>query len=269
MGTEAFDHPIENINVSEQDNVSKIEHSLPISAQTDLNRIRKIGLKRLQSTASYILLPKPDTTNASNAISVRTCCGIGHRLCYNIPTFVYAAQHSRHMHWTNVSWSVLFNDTDNIKDSDGAVQEELYGNDFPMNWLDNTPKYFKGVMPKPGTPYNSYADCFCDLFGMPLGQSVVQSPHENLSPSVLSFLTSICEQLGFHKKEWRHVNLFLTLNATLYSMELLENKRQARNISVFVASDNPNVRLWLHNHVPLSWNVIQPEKKVPKPASGV
>jgi hypothetical protein len=203
---------------------------------------------------------------------------------------VYAVQHSRlvYSRWADVSWSVLFNDTDNIKASSGPVEREHYDNGYPSNWIDGIPEYPRGVMPKRGTAYDSYADRFLQLFDMPLGHSIIRSLHENLSPSVLSFLTSIREQsylselhLCVHmregnnetgdwaEKEWRHVDLVSTLNATLYSMELLANKQNVRNVSVFVASDNPHSRLWLHDRVPSSWNVIEPEKKIAKPDSGV
>ncbi|KAL7501971.1 hypothetical protein ACHAWX_000418 [Stephanocyclus meneghinianus] len=157
--------------------------------------------------------------------------------------------HSRlvYSRWTDISWSVLFNDTDNIKATSGAIEREHYDNDYPISWSNDFPEYPKGAMPKKRTAYNSYADRFIGLFDMPLGHSIIRSLHENLSPSVLSFLTNIREQScmsEFHlcvhiqegsnvkgdwaEKLWRHVDLVSILNATLYSMELLAHKKQCK-----------------------------------------
>lgn len=255
-------------------------------AKTNIQQ-RIIGYQRLRPKATYLALPPP--TNTTHPVSVGACCGIGHRLCFNIPTFVYAVQHERPIYavWNDISWPTLFNDTVNIKASTSYAPEH-YDNGYPGNWLEGIPEYAKAVMPTPGTSYAQYSNHFPLLFDMPLAQSIVHSLQSSLSATVLSFLSSIREQsylselhLCAHIREgnnetgdwegktWRHIDLHSVLNATLFAMEDVAEKRNANNVTVFVASDNVDSRKWFEDHVKSGWSVVQPTKVIEKPESGV
>lgn len=260
----------------------KVHHHILTSIQQQ----RNIGYKRLCPNTSYIPLPAP--TNVSHPVSVGACCGIGHRLSLNIPTFVHAIHHRRPIFavWSDVSWNALFNDTAYIKSST-TITSEYYGNGYPSLWLEGIPDHEKGVI-KRGTAYDRYTKAPPLLFDMPLAQSIIHSLQKSLSPSVLSFLTSIREQSylselhfcahvregnnetgDWQSKSWRHMDLLSTLNSTLYSMQGVAKKQNAHNVTVFIASDNVNSRSWFQENVPLDWNVIHPAREVEKPESGV
>ena len=255
-----------------------------VSTNTKLQS-RNIGYERLKPKANYLVLPPP--TN-NTPVSTGACCGIGHRLVYNILTFVYSIHQLRPVHvaWSDVPWSALFNDTIHIHASN-EKEREHYDNGFPKLWNDGV-TYGWVAMPEEGTSHGHYKKVFQLLFDMPLAHSIAKSLQDNLSSLVLSFLTSIREQsylselhLCVHvregnnetgdwgKKSWRHIDLSSTLNATLSSMEHLAKSRNASNVSVFVASDNNDSRKWFQDHVVSTWTVIQPQKILDKPESGV
>jgi hypothetical protein len=52
-------------------------------------------------------------------------------------------------------------------------------------------------------------------------------------------------------------------------MEDVAEKRNANNVTVFVASDNVDSRKWFEDHVKSGWSVVQPTKVIEKPESGV
>eukprot|EP00956_Cyclotella_meneghiniana_P020692 scaffold36844_cov42-Cyclotella_meneghiniana.AAC.1 len=52
-------------------------------------------------------------------------------------------------------------------------------------------------------------------------------------------------------------------------MTELARKRNAHNVTVFIASDNVNSRSWFQENVPVNWNVIHPAHELEKPESGV
>ena len=250
-----------------------------------LFKVNNAGYERLKPKASYVTLPLP--TN-STPVSVGACCGIGHRLCFNIPSFVYAVSHSRPVNavWRDVPWEALFNDTIYIKASVNR-STEYYENGYPSTWLENVAEYPMANM-VPGTSFGQYLKQFPLLFDMPLAQSIIHSLQDNLSSKVLSFLSGIREQTyvselhlcahiregnnetgDWQVKAWRHIDLQSTLNATLTSMNKLAEERNASKVTVFVASDNDDSRRWFRDHVASSWHVIEPNKTVSKPESGV
>lgn len=225
-------------------------------------QLRKTNYERLRPQSACLSLPEP--TNLTHPVSVGACCGIGHRLCFNLPTFVWAIQHGHpiSVSWPDVSWGVLFKDTPNIKSSN-VRENDHYDNGYPPDWLEGIPEYTKAAMPTPGTSFAQYNNQFPLLFDMPLAQSLVRMLQCSLSATVLSFLHSICEQSlmselhlcahvregnnetgDWESKTWRHVDLYSTLNSTLSSMQTMANARNASNVTVFIASDNPNSRPW-------------------------
>jgi len=52
-------------------------------------------------------------------------------------------------------------------------------------------------------------------------------------------------------------------------MRSFAEKRNATNVSVFVASDSTKARPWLEANVPAEWTVVKPGKELPRPESGV
>jgi hypothetical protein len=219
-------------------------------------------------------------------VSFGACCGIGHRLTRNIPTIVYASSQSRvvNANWHDIHWNVLFNDTEHVKA--GHKTSEHYGNAIPRDW------YGSSVPQRPkqqSTTYDQYDPSMKHIFDMPLGQAVVKSMRNSLSPLVMSFLSPLREQYsksGLHmcthvregnnemgdwaNKKWRHLDLMPILSGTLAAMQHFAQERGITNaVTLFVASDNHIVREWFRGHISESWTVISPGKIVPPPESGV
>lgn len=245
----------------------------------------------------YMKLPKPNLTLAP--LSFGACCGIGHRLSRNIPTIIYGISQRRliYANWKDISWNIIFNNTDNVIGSKTRMREH-YPNSFPGMWKNSSmTQHKKGVMPSgETTSYTYFSGNMKDLFDMPLAQSVIKSLRDALSPLVLSFLTPIREQMynsdltlcvhvregnnetgDWVRKKWRHIDFAKTLNATLSTMNefVLEKSSTTKfgkphlNVSIFVASDNLNARTWFEENANHNWTVIKPGKELPRPENGV
>lgn len=203
-----------------------------------LLRTPELGHERLD-----LGLPAPK--NLDRPVSVGACCGIGHRLSFNLLTFVWAVHQGSPISvaWPDVSWSVLFNDTPNIKASTER-EIEHYDNGYPAGWLEGIPGFPKAEMPCSDTSYDPYNDKFALLFDMPLAQSIVRMLQDSLSSHVLSFLNPIrakavtselhlCAHIregngetgDWQEKTWRHIDLISTLHATLASMEEMARRQ--------------------------------------------
>ncbi|KAL7531109.1 hypothetical protein ACHAWF_003631 [Thalassiosira exigua] len=239
--------------------------------------------------SNQIALPLPNAS--APPISFSGCCGIGHRLARNIPTMVYAISHSRPLHanWKDdVEWSVLFNDTEQIKE--GPPAKEHYANGFPLNWTSSPIAWHEKVDPQGDkyTAYHYYEESIRTAFEMPLAQSIVKSLSDNLSSLVLSFLQPMRQQYAksdlhlcvhvregnnetgdWERKKWRHIELLPTLNATLGSMKRFATKKSAQRVSVFVASDNKRSRTWFEENSPEGWHIVKPARELPRPEQGV
>ncbi|KAL3803343.1 hypothetical protein HJC23_009307 [Cyclotella cryptica] len=271
-----------------------------INAPLNIERIghlsRDAGIERLRSKGKYLSLPLRDTNRTLAPITAQgRTAGIGHRLYHNIIVFIYGISRSRlvFVHWEEVSWAVVFNDTYYVKAQLGEDAEERYLNSLPDGWLDSIPPWPKGVMPRDGTSFDEYnrhdaAPYATTLIDMPLGHSVVKLLHDSIAPAVLSFLSPIREEsylselhLCVHIREgnkepgvwssrtWRHIHLSSILLQTLHSMVSFANKKNATNVSVFIASDSPKARPWFQNYAPPSWKIIRTGKEMAKPESGV
>lgn len=255
----------------------------------------------------YIHLPTPHSNFP--AISTGACCGIGHRITFNIASMVYAISNYQlvNVNWTDIEWNALFYDTPQIKQ--GPRQEEHYDNGYPEEWR-NSPLAKTGPRQQPinASSYDQYGESHKEIFDMPLAQSILKSLSNNLSSRVLSFLDPMRNQYaskqhrsgGLHLcahiregnnetgdwkgKEWRHIDLHGILNSTLAGMKdyvfsttgngnesatYKMNRFKKPKVSVFVASDNKIARPWFESHVPNNWHVIKPGKYLPRPETGV
>lgn len=240
----------------------------------------------------YIQLPIPNSP--LSPVSLGACCGIGHRFIMNIRTIVYAVSNFRlvYANWTNgdATWNDIFNNTANIVQ--GPITEEFYPNECPPNW-NNSSLAYQNILDDDhvrATPYYYYGDVGAHmLFEMPLAQSIVKILSDNLSPRVLSFLNPLRDQYSksdlhlcahvrggnnetgdWEGKKWRHVDVFSTLNKTLVSMKsFAETRKDAKVVSVFVASDMENARPWFEANAPDNWHIVKPGKVIPRPETGV
>ncbi|KAL7526062.1 hypothetical protein ACHAXR_001295 [Thalassiosira sp. AJA248-18] len=243
-------------------------------------------IKSNEDGTTYIQLPLPNAS--APPISFNGCCGIGHRLARNIPTMVYAVSHSRpvNANWTHdVEWNVLFNNTANIKQGPKSPHENYMN--YPTNWNHSSLARHEPIAPQGRvTAYHRYGHDVQQLFEMPLAQSIVKSLYDNLSSLVLSFLEPMREQYAdlhicvhiregnnetgdWKRKKWRHMDLMPILNMTLGSMRNFTDHKNAKKVSLFVASDTKKARPWFEDNVPKDWHVVKPAKELPRPDSGV
>ena len=238
------------------------------------------------NVSNYLQLPAPD--HSLPALSLGGCCGIGHRLARNVPSMIYGINRRRriHMDYNDVKWRELFHDTENI--IDGPRTPDFHGNGFPQDWYLNTTST-RPPMPA-GTAHDRYDSVSRQLFHMPIAHSIAKTLSEYLSPLVLSFLLPLRSQYAseyntlhlcshiregnnetgdWKGKTWRHIDTHHTSNSTLSSMIAFAKGRGATGGTIFVASDNSDVRPWFEQHAPKGWKVVAPTKFLPRPETGV
>ena len=243
---------------------------------------------------TYMQIPLPNTSLPS--FSFAACCGIGHRLSFNIPAAVYATSNLRvvHANWGDIKWNVLFNDTRQI--IQGSLAEENFENTVPpgrwwaLAWTETMEeKWSNGWSNQlPSTSYGYYSEDMKILMELPLGQAIVKTLAQNLSPLVLSFLTPmrgqsidsdlhLCTHVregnsetgDWKAKRWRHFDLFPVLNSTLVHMDMFARSRNATKVSVFVASDNKKAFSWFEENISANWNMVKPVRTLSRPETGV
>jgi hypothetical protein len=258
--------------------------------------------ERAKWKGHYINLPIPNSTKT--AISTGACCGIGHRMTLNLASMIYGISNERlvYVNWDDIKWNTLFNDTDQIKQGNGTVEKDHYGNCYPIEW-NEAPLAKAGPRKQPNdsSSYDQYSDNEMKaIFDMPLAQSIMKSLSDNLSLLVLSFLDPMRDQYAsssihmcahvrqgnnesgdWEEKEWRHIDFNYVLNSTLAGMKhyyaaVVEGKNDSSSrslfpdkVSVFVASDNEMTMPWFEEHIPTNWHMVKPAKLLPRPESGV
>ena len=235
------------------------------------------------------------------------CCGIGHRLCRNIPTLVFANQQKRHVKiwWADVPWSTLFKETDYVTQGGRgkglalAKKRKLYfANSFPGAWTggSNTTVHHRRHHV---TTLDRYGEIE-DLFDNQHAVATMVLLRDALSSLVLSFLNPIRAQLNhvrnnnsnnsiqnhisicihiregnnetgdWQRKKERHISLESVLVSTRNAIQsLILSPRNVTHASIYVASDNPLVRLWFQENSPCEWTIIKPGKLNPMPEQGV
>jgi len=125
---------------------------------------------------------------------------------------------------------------------------------------------------------------------MPIAHSIAKTLAENLTPMVLSYLLPLRSQYStklkslhlcshiregnneigdWKDKPWRHIDVLHTTNVTLHSMMTFAKSLEVREGTIFVASDNVDVRPWFEEHAPPGWKVVLPPKTTPLPETGV
>lgn len=242
-----------------------------------------------KNSSHYFKLPAPNPLLP--AVSLGGCCGIGHRLTRNLPAMIYGINRRRriHMNYIDVKWRELFHDTENI--IDGPRTPDFHGNGFPRDWHLNTTSLVSSRPPMPaGTAHDRYDSVQRQLFHMPIAHSIAKALSESLSPLVLSFLLPLRSQYAtqyntlhlcshiregnnesgdWKGKTWRHIDTHHTSNSTLSSMMAFAKGRGATRGTIFVASDNSDVRPWFEQHAPVGWKVVAPTKFLPRPETGV
>ena len=246
--------------------------------------LTKRGTRQQRPATVYMPLPPPLKSNG--LISFGGCCGIGHRLLWNLPAIVYGITRKTLLvaAWNDVKWDRLFNDTPWIVA--GGLQ---LNNSFPKDWFDSPLAWREKIGPmRKGTPYERYGQESRYLFEMGLAWSVVNMLRDNLSPLVRSFLDPMREQYqdselhlcthirqgnnetgDWEMKKWRHIDFQTVANATLTSMRRDAEASGATKVTVFVASDSDNARPWFEARIPEGWKLVRPGRVLPKPESGV
>jgi hypothetical protein len=249
--------------------------------------------------ANMIQLNTPSTNLAP--ISFGACCGIGHRLSRIIPTIVYANRQSQNAYaaWTDVPWSALFNDTDFVQEGYKQNATYHYGNSHPRDWGGQK----RIINRTTGTVFDRYGVSMCQAVDMPVVQALLVSMRDSLTPLVLSYLDPVRRQTHAHEweaamdqnshhvkvcahirhgnnetgdwagKTWRHIDLESVLQGTRSAMNEFvlgtAAKKRSPHVSVFVASDNADVRPWFETNLPKGWKLIKPTRELPKPDNGV
>jgi len=256
-----------------------------------LTNVATAGRRREPKEKFSNCLELPAPNHSLPALSLGGCCGIGHRLTRNLPAMIYAVNRRRriHMDYDDVKWRELFHDTETIKD--GPRTSEFHGNGFPQDWHLNTTSLVSSRPPIcPGTAHDRYDSVQRQLFHMPIAHSIAKRLGESLTPLVLSYLLPLRRQYStetntlhlcahvregnneigdWKDKTWRHVDILHTSNSTLRSMMTFAKSRGAMGGTIFVASDNNNVRPWFEQHAPTGWKVVIPTKALPRPEAGV
>ena len=236
------------------------------------------------------------------------CCGIGHRLSRVVPSIVYANRQRRKakIYWPDVGWNILFDNNEYFEASfEGQTSSSWQKadelglsilNDAPQGWspyIDRskfvvTKTIFDKYRAKEQWVENPW------IFG------VLIQMKRSLSPLVLSFLTSIREGLQSNKdqggvsicihirhgnaekgdwqnKKHRHIDIDDVENKTISTMKAFVREKNATNVSVFIASDNTDIRprferkLYLsqdQSEENISWNILKP-KEIERPKEGV
>ena len=77
----------------------------------------------------------------------------------------------------------------------------------------------------------------------------MNSPIYQICTSVHTQREANNETGDWQTKSCRQIDLLITLNSTLRSMEEVVREKNASNISVFIASDNPCSRYWFEGNV--------------------
>jgi len=245
------------------------------------------------------IIPLNPINGSLSAVYTDGCCGIGHRLGRVVPTLVWANRMGRKAHvvWIDIPWGALFNDTEYVS-SEGEMrdagwneaekQELLVRNEAPKHWAgEGNEKRYEST----GTVFDRYD--IPQVFDDELMTSMLVSMRDSLSPLVRSYLDSVRAQLNkatdsndhvtlcthvrqgnnetgdWEDKTWRHIDVKAVLNSTRSAMESFVRSSNATMASVYVASDNAEVRPWFGANIPKHWNLVQPEKFMPKPENGV
>ena len=240
--------------------------------------------------ANQVLSSDATTQSFSNLppISIGACCGIGHRLSFNLKALVYAALHDRQVVsvWRDVPWSALFDDCNRVVTGTQFL-EEHYGNDSPKAWLgDSVGNVKESELARALNRTGAVSDLYKDarlLFDNEIAWSVVADLQASLSPSVKRLLeerrkeyrqTHLCAHFRFgnnetgdwEKKKWRQVTKpEIVMDNTLKAMLRFAAGDDA---SVFLASDTPKTRVWFENNAPQAWKVVR-GIEVELPESGV
>jgi hypothetical protein len=224
-------------------------------------------------------------------LSFGACCGLGHRITRNIPTLVFAMRRNRHAYacWDDVPWSVLFNDTAHI--TEGKRQKESHDNGYPGDWAPESAQRL--VQSVDSEVWSSYGRDMQLLFHLKEAWEIVTLLRNSLSTRVLHKMspnrqgyrqTHVCAHFRFGnnetgdwmRKTWRHISSpNQVMNATLQAMVDFVNKRSwdpndRNGVSVFIASDTPNIGWWFKENAPSNWHILSPENvAMDLPTNGV
>mmetsp|Transcript_19377 Transcript_19377/g.23857 ORF Transcript_19377/g.23857 Transcript_19377/m.23857 type:complete len:405 (+) Transcript_19377:1599-2813(+) len=264
----------------------------------------------LELRALRIINPINDTLHP---VFIDGCCGIGHRLANVLPTLVYANRNRRigKVFWPDVPWGSLFNDTDYVQANphDPTGQNWKIAKKLGVSFKNTYPTDWHGIHYRKHTQTHTILDQYRGIEYFLDNEhmfAILLSMRESLSPLVLSYLTPIREELkrkgksvidddahhvsvcahvregNGEKGDWERKNRTMTdkeviLFGTLTKMKEFVESQNATSVSIYIASDNVEIRTWFRNHSPqphevgneIHWNVIQPKKVMAKPQSGV
>ena len=237
------------------------------------------------------------------------CCGIGHRLSRVVPSIVYANRQGRKakIYWPDVGWNILFENNEYFEVSFEGRTSSTWkkADELGLSVLNEAPQGWSPYIDRPkfvvtNTIFDKYREKE-QWIENPWLFGVLIQMKRSLTPLVLSFLTSIREGLQSNKdqggvsicihirqgnaekgdwdiKKHRHIDINDVENKTIATMKAFVKEQNTTNVSVFIASDNADIRprfeqkLLYHSNDQseehISWNILKP-KEVERPKEGV